>query len=318
MKPVLALFVVSLLWGSTFVAVKSGLGDASPLLFVALRFSIASLAALPLARGSLRAAWRPGIPLGLTMAVAYSTQTLGLEITTPARSAFVTGLNIAIVPLWAMLLLGKRAHVLSLLGLAVAIPGLWLLTSPGSTGQGWNAGDSWTLVTAVGFALHLVMIQRWAPNHDGGALLVTQLVVTALACLPAAFLMETPRLTFTPALAIALGVTALLAGVGTTWLQLVYQPKVEATRAALIYATEPVFASLFSLWIFGEMLPALGWAGGGLILAGTLLAETGAARSRRPAPIPPPQPTGAPPPETAKAPPVDADEAPVHREDADR
>lgn len=299
----MALFVVSLVWGSTFVAVKSGLEDTSPLLFAALRFSLASLASLPLVRGGLRAAWKPGLPLGLTMAVAYSTQTIGLEITTPARSAFVTGLNIALVPFWAMLLLRQRAHILSAVGLAVAIPGLWLLTSPGS-GPGWNAGDSWTLVTAAGFALHLVLIQRLAPHHAPGALLFTQLVVTAAVCLPAAFLLETPRLAVTPRLGIALGITALLAGVGTTWLQLKFQPRVDATRAALIYATEPVFAAIFSLFLFGEMLPGLAWAGGGLILTGTLLAETGAARGRRDAVAPPPQASG-----TAPAPPTGVDGA---------
>jgi len=77
-----ALLLVSVLWGTTFVAVKTGLRDASPLLFVGLRFSIAALAAVPLLRGrgaEARAAWKAGIPLGVVLAIAYSAQTLGLE-----------------------------------------------------------------------------------------------------------------------------------------------------------------------------------------------------------------------------------------------
>ena len=61
---------------------------------------------------------------------------------------------------------------------------------------------------------------------------------------------------------------------GTTWLQLRFQPKVEPTRAALIYTTEPVFAALFSWLLFAERLPATGWLGGGLIVLGMVLAET--------------------------------------------
>jgi drug/metabolite transporter (DMT)-like permease len=93
-----ALLLVSALWGGTFVAIKSGLGDASPLLFVGLRFLFATVAALPLlrSRAAFRGALRAGVPLGIVLALAYATQTLGLVTTTPARSAFVTALNVSL------------------------------------------------------------------------------------------------------------------------------------------------------------------------------------------------------------------------------
>lgn len=273
--PTLALLIVSLLWGTTFVAVKTGLDDVSPLLFVGIRFSIATLASVPLLRtaSARRPALLAGLPLGAVLALSYATQTMGLSLTTPARSAFVTGLNVAIVPLWALAFLGVRARPLSLLGLAVAVPGLWILTSPGS--GGWNAGDAWTLACAVFFALHVVMINRWGPRHDAGGLLVGQLAVTAVLCLAAAPLLEVPRLVPTGRLAIALLITAVLATTGTTWLQLRFQPRVDPTRAALVYATEPLFATGFS-WLFtGEVLPPSGWLGGGLIVAGMVMSELG-------------------------------------------
>jgi len=277
-RPTFGLLAVSLLWGTTFVAVKSGLQDASPLLFVGLRFGIGALASLALLphRERLASTLRAAVPLGLVLAAGYATQTLGLQTSSPARSAFVTGANVAIVPLWGMALLGMRARPFSLLGLGVVLPGLWLLTSPG--GNAWGVGDSWTLACAVFFALHVVLVNRWGPQHEASALLVTQLAVTAAVCLGAAALFEAPRISMTPRLALALAVTGILATTGTTWLQLRYQPRVEPTRAALIYATEPVFAAAFSLWIFGEALPALGWLGGALIVAGTLVSEVGARR----------------------------------------
>lgn len=277
-RPTLALLLVSMLWGTTFVAIKSGLDDASPLLFVGMRFGIAGIvAALTLPhRESLRAALPAAVPLGLVLAIGYAAQTIGLQTTTPARSAFVTGINVAVVPLWGALLLRRRPRALTLAGLALTVPGLWLLTSPGASS--WTAGDGWTLVCAIAFALHVVLLNRWGPRHETSALLVGQLAVTAIVCLGASIALETPRASFTRSLAIALAVTALLATVGTTWLQLRFQPRVDATRAAVIYATEPVFAALFSLWLFSERLPPLGWGGGALILAGTLLSEFGARR----------------------------------------
>lgn len=274
--PSAALLLVSLLWGTTFVAVKSGLNDASPLLFVALRFALAAVVSLGLLRrrAGLVSSLRASVPLGVILTVAYSAQTIGLDTTTPARSAFITGANVAMVPLWAALILRKKTRTVSLLGLALTLPGLWLLASPGT--EGWNPGDTWTVVCAVFFALHVVLINLWSPRHDSAALLAGQLTVTAVLAAVAAVTMETPRLTVTPSLLGALALTALVATVGTTWLQLRFQPRVEPTRAALIYATEPVFAALFSWWWFGELLPALAWAGGGLILTGALLAESGA------------------------------------------
>jgi drug/metabolite transporter (DMT)-like permease len=281
-----ALLLVSALWGTTFVAVKSGLSDSSPLFFVGARFTLASAASAFLLRGKtgLSPALRAGVPLGIVLALAYASQTIGLETTTPARSAFVTGLNVAIVPLWTFLLLGRGVKLFSLVGLALALPGLWLLTSPSS--HGWHAGDSWTVLCAFLFALHVVLINRIGPRFDSACLLVSQLSVTAVLCFSSAPILESPRLAVTPELCFALLATALFATTGTTWLQLRFQPKVEPTRAALIYATEPLFATFFSFLFTGESLPAKGWAGGGLILAGMVLSELSSRESAPPTPAP--------------------------------
>jgi drug/metabolite transporter (DMT)-like permease len=291
----LALLAVSALWGTTFVAVKSALSDCTPLLFVGVRFTVATIAALPLLRrpSDLRGAWRAGVPLGVALALGYSTQTLGLAVTTPARSAFVTGLNVAIVPLWAAVILGRKARPLSLLGLLVAVPGLWLLTSP--AGSSWNSGDSWTAACALFFALHVVLVSRLGAAHDARVLLVSQLLVTATICLAAAPVLETPRATPSVRLALAIAVTAVLATVGTTWLQLRFQPRLDPTRAALVYVTEPVFAAVFAWLATGEALPPAGWAGGAVILAGMVLSELGSGGSGDPAGSPVPGPDGSPP-----------------------
>jgi len=280
-RPTAALLLVSLLWGTTFVAVKSGVADASPVLFVGIRFAIATALSMCLVRdwGAVRRTAAVGLPLGATLAIGYATQAIGLVETTPARSAFVTGLNVAIVPLWAMAFFRRSAAALSLVGLAVTIPGLWLMTSP--AGAAWNAGDTWTIACAVFFALHVVVLNRFAPGQDPSGLLVTQFFATSVLCLLASPLCETPRLEITRELGVALLVTAVFAGLGVGWLQIRYQTQVDPTRAAVIYVTEPVFAALFSWWFTGELFAPVAWAGAGLILAGMLLSEFGAMRRAR-------------------------------------
>ena len=281
--PTLGLLTISLLWGTTFVAVKSGLADSSPLLFVGIRFTVATAAALPLlrSRAALRRALPVGIPLGLVLAGGYATQTLGLMTTSPARSAFLTAMNVVIVPILAIPVLRRRVRRFSLMGLALTIPGLWLLTNPG--GGGWVRGDAWTLACAFFFALHVVLVNRWGRSCDTSGLLVAQLLVTGIVCLVAAPLVEPIRFVPTGQLVGALLVTGVLATTGVTWLQLRYQPRVDATRAALIYTTEPVFATFFSWALIGEVLPRAGWIGGGLILVGMVLSEIGSGGKADPA-----------------------------------
>ncbi len=271
MSPILALLLVSALWGTTFVLVKSGLRDSSPLLFVGLRFTVAAIVTLVLfpRRAFAGGAWLRGIPLGLALVAAYASQTIGLATTTPARSAFLTALNVALVPLWAALLLRHRPRLLALVGLAGSLVGIALLTSP--EGGSWNAGDAWTIACAVLFALHVVLITRWGESFATEALLLSQLAVTAGVALALSPL-EGARLMPTPRLAIALLGTALFATAGTTWLQLRYQPRVDPTLTAILYATEPIFAALFSWFMLGETMSATALAGSACIVGGAVLA----------------------------------------------
>jgi drug/metabolite transporter (DMT)-like permease len=271
----LGLILVSLIWGTTFVAVKTALDDASPLVFLGLRFSIASVLALLFvrARPGLKRGLLWGIPLGAVLAGAYAAQTVGLVTTTPARSAFITGINVVLIPVWGWILLGKRPGRYPVFGLLLAVPGIWLLTDPG-VGR-WYAGDSWTLLCAVLFALHVVLITRMGTVHYIHAILASQLAVTAVLALGGAAVVGKPRLVLTPEIVGALALTGVLASFLTTLIQLRLQPRVSPARTAILFAAEPVFAAIFSWIIRGESLGPAGWVGGGLILCGAVTSEVG-------------------------------------------
>jgi drug/metabolite transporter (DMT)-like permease len=93
-----ALVLNTVVWGATFVLVKAALADVSPLLFLALRFSLATGALLALFRGSRRVpftgkAVAAGALAGVFLFSGYLFQTLGLRLTTAPKSAFITGLT---------------------------------------------------------------------------------------------------------------------------------------------------------------------------------------------------------------------------------
>lgn len=275
----------------TFVAVKTALTEIPPLLLVGLRFALAAiasfaiLAAVPAVRGrpgareadftSLRGSLIAGIPLGIILAGAYAAQTRGLTYTSPARSAFVTGLNVPLVPLCAWVSTRRRIGLYPLAGVCITLPGLWLLTTPQA--GSWNRGDSWTVACAVLYALYIVLVTRSATIHRAAELLASQLATTAILALAASALLEHPHFNPSWKLGALIAFLALLATLFTTWLQIRLQPAVGPTRSAVIFATEPVFAAFFAWLLMGEKLPLAACAGGGLIVVGMVVSECGAA-----------------------------------------
>ena len=273
--PTLALLLVSLIWGTTFVAVKTALEDVPPFLFLSLRFGIGAIASSVLIRKSpgLRSALLAGIPLGVVLAGGFGAQTLGLVTTTPARSGFLTGLNVLLIPIWGLWILGKRPGWVPLFGLGVATVGMWFLTQPGSSG--WVSGDGWTLACAVFFGLHVVLLTRFGTSGQSGGFLFSQLATTSVLGAIAHFAWDPdhPVRWGSEALWGALLLTGVFASLLTTWLQMKFQPRVSPVRVALVFAMEPVFAAIFSVLFWHENLGTTGWLGGGLILSGMFLAE---------------------------------------------
>ncbi|MCK4514791.1 MAG: DMT family transporter, partial [Spirochaetaceae bacterium] len=145
---------VTIIWGATFSVTRGGLQFISPLLLIAIRFIGEAIIVAPILAILGHKFWKallPGVVLGLLLAVAYSLQTVGLQYTTAARSAFVTYLFAVLVPPLQRLMTDRRLSVSNLVGLAIVLIGTAVLTRPWKAG-GWNTGDMLTLGAAVTFA----------------------------------------------------------------------------------------------------------------------------------------------------------------------
>ncbi|MDX2191950.1 MAG: DMT family transporter [Gemmatimonadales bacterium] len=273
------LVAVAIVWGVTFVAIKEALAWMSPAVFLALRFGLASLLLLPLWRGLGREALRAGLVLGLLFFAGFVFQTAGLARTSPSRSAFITSLATAVVPLLAAALHRERPRGAVLAAVALGLAGTWLFTDP--AGGGLNAGDLLTFGCAVMFAAQIVAAGRYARRFPTAQLLAVQLAVTAVLAPPVAPLLETPRLDPSP-LAIALIVGTAMTGLGTFWGQLQAQAVVTPAEAALIFLLEPIAAAAASRAVYGERLAGIQWVGAGMILGAIVLPELKLDRTPRP------------------------------------
>src|SRR5580704_1832037 len=156
----LALAGITIIWGTTFVIVKSALADVSTFVFLALRFSLAAIVLAFVYRKAVRrATLGPGLLAGGLLVTAYVFQTLGLELTTPSKSAFLTGLSIPLVPLASSLVYRNKPRLVEVTGILVATFGMVLMTLPaGAAPFAISRGDLLSFLCAVTFALHMVVI----------------------------------------------------------------------------------------------------------------------------------------------------------------
>jgi drug/metabolite transporter (DMT)-like permease len=272
-----ALVLNTVVWGATFVLVKAALLDVSPLLFLALRFSLATGALLALFGGSRRVPFTgkeaaAGGLAGVFLFSGYLFQTLGLRLTTAPKSAFITGLTSVMVPLLAALVYRNRPQVSEVAGVLVATAGLGLMTlehAGGSVGR----GELLTLFCAMGFAAHIVTLGHFSENMRFQLLSVAQVGAAAVLALSSFWWAETPHVRWRPAVICAILVTGLLATAVAFTIQAWAQQYTTSTRTGLIYMLEPVFAWITSYGIVGEGLSGRAAAGAALILGGVVLVE---------------------------------------------
>ena len=266
----------SLVWGSTFALVKSALAGISPLKFLALRFTLATLVLSPLLwRARKRWSWkavRCGVLVGFFLFSGYALQTFGLRLTTAPKSAFLTGLTSLMVPLLASCVYRVRPQVSEVVGVIVATVGLGLMTLEGATGR-IGAGDLLTLACALAFAAHIVTLGHFSGEMSFELLSVAQIATAAVLAASLCLWTDTSPIQWRPIVVYGILITGLLATALAFTIQAWAQQFTTSTRTALIYMLEPVFAWITSYLLTGDSLGGRAAAGAGLILGGVVMVE---------------------------------------------
>lgn len=267
----LSLGAMALIWGAMFVVAKAALDDVSTVLYLALRFSLAAIVLGLIFRRKLRFEWA-GIGLGVVLMAGYILQTVGLQSISAAKNAFLTSGYIVGVPLLGWLVYRQQTRLSEVLGVLTAVAGMGLLSMRGES-LIIERGDALTLGCAAVYAVHIVMLGHFAPRIPYETLSFLQVAAAAAFAWVALPFLETPAIRWRPAVILAIVAGGLLATalafVVQTWAQQYTTP----TRAALIFALEPVFAWLVAWWWNGEILTGRAAIGAALILGGVLLVE---------------------------------------------
>jgi drug/metabolite transporter (DMT)-like permease len=273
-----ALILVTAVWGITFVQVKDAVELYPLLAFLAIRYVIATAALAPIAVRRLGGFGRDGLVAGAVLggliALGIGLQTAGLERTTVTSTGFITGLYVLFTPLLGLALFRTPIPRSLWAGVALALLGLALLSG---VPQGSGRGDLLVLISAFVQAFHIVMVERYANRFDVFALTFVQVAAAAVAFGAVSLAFEELTVPRGWTVWSALIVTGLFAVAFAYVVQVWAQRRVSATRIAIVFSLETVFAGLFGYLLAGDRLGALGFAGCAAIFAGIVVAEPAAA-----------------------------------------
>jgi len=279
----LLLTLIALIWGSAFVAQARGMELVGPLQFTGVRFLIGALVVAPLAWREWRRLAREQRPLtrmdgghiallGGLMTLGAVLQQVGIQHTTVTNAGFLTALYVPLVPVLGGLLLRQRAHGSVWPAAAGCVAGAFLLS--GAHELRLALGDLWVIASALPWALHVLMVGRWA-DRMGAPFLVAcgQFLVCGLLSLAAALFNEPLALDRLLAASGPILYTGVLSvGVAFT-AQVVAQRYAHAADAAIILSSETLFAAAFGHVLLGERLNDAGLLGCALMLACILMVQ---------------------------------------------
>ncbi|WP_298284003.1 DMT family transporter [Acidocella sp.] len=280
-KQELALLLITMVWGTTFVIVHLAMRHSGPLFFVGVRFLIAGLLSLALFRPRLRfltgRELLAGGAIGLSIFLGYGLQSFGLRSITSSSSAFLTGLYVPMVPLLQWLVLRRPPRLLTWGGIALAFAGLSCIAGPAAWHVGLGPGETATLIGAAAIAAEILLIGGFAGEVDSTRVTLIQLFTASLVSFAAMPLVGEPVPGFSWVwllAALGLGLASALIQLTMNWAQ----KSVSPARAAIIYAGEPVWGGIAGR-LAGDVLSPLAVLGAGLIVAGIVVSEL---RPRRP------------------------------------
>jgi drug/metabolite transporter (DMT)-like permease len=275
-----ALLAVTAVWGVTFVQVKDAVALYPLFAFLAVRFAIATLTLAVPGTRRVRSLGRTGLAagalLGLLLAAGYALQTAGLERTTVSGTGFITGMYVVLTPLIASAFFRSRIAGVTWAGVAVSTAGLALLSG---VHGGSAAGDLLVLAGAAVYSLQIVLMERFAPRYDVVAFTLVEMAAACAGLGVVALARGELGIPHGWTVWGALLVTGVFASALAYLVQTWAQRRTSATRTALAFTMEPVFAAFFGITLAGDRLGPLGWTGCAAIMAGILLAEPAAAEA---------------------------------------
>lgn len=272
----LSLLLVAFFWGGGFVAVKDAISSITPFYMLAIRFGVSGLLISMFCWKKLKDIKKEdiktGIFIGVFLFLAFSAQTIGAMYTTAGKQAFLTGVNVVIVPFLGWIFYRDRLDIYSVIASILCFVGIGFLTL--KNGSSINIGDILTLICAVLFAAHITLVGHHAKQIDTIVLTITQMLTTSVLALLCALIFEPfPKAIPSNAYSSMAYMIVFSTMLGFS-IQTIAQKYTTASHASLILCLESVFGSILAVIFLGDIFTPNMIVGCILILIGIIIAET--------------------------------------------
>ena len=255
-----ALILAALLFGSTFIIVKNLLNDLSPTTVVFLRYLIASILFLGFGGIPSKEYMKPGILMGFFLWIGYITQTQGLLTTSTVNSGIVTGFYIVLTPIFSKFINKTTIERKNYIGSTFGFLGIFLIAI---NNIDQLFGNLFTLICASGYALHIVMVERYIQGKNISQLMFIQSMVGGLLCIP---FLKFNEIGISLDFLYPILFLGLLVNFCAFYLQLFGQKFINASTASLLFGLEGVFALLIGVFYVEEILNIINWLGVFIVL----------------------------------------------------
>jgi drug/metabolite transporter (DMT)-like permease len=271
------LLIIVIIWGSTFALIKGVIDSIPPYIFLTYRFLLAALILVLIFWKKIKKInimiLKKGSLIGIFLFLGYAFQTVGLKHTTATKAGFITGLSVVLVPIISHFFIKEKINRNSVIGVILAFSGLWFLNY--SSNFSFNLGDFLVLVCAFSFAMHIISVGLFSKKLDYVLLAITQITVVFVLSLLMALIYEIPaiHLSYSADIWWSIVITGIFATALAFYMQNKFQRYSTATKTAIIFSGEPIFAAMFAYLLLGEKVGLIAWAGGLLIIFGMIVSQ---------------------------------------------
>ena len=271
------LLTVAISWGVTFLMVQDAIQTVPVYAFIFWRFIIATIIMAIISYKYFNQLNKEsvvyGIILGIFLFSGFATQTFGLTFTKSSIIAFLTGLNVIIVPFLAFVIFKQHVRIMVFIGSVLAVIGLYMLTMSGTLTIG--TGEILGIICAAFFALQIIFTDKYSKKVNVFMLVLFQFLTVSLLSLVFSLTLDnvTFNLDFNYIFLKAVLITAIIATVYAFLIQTYMQQFTTPTKTAVIFAMEPVSAGIYGYFAGNEILTSIQILGAILIIFAVLLAE---------------------------------------------
>lgn len=269
------LLITAIVWGSGFVVTAIALEYLTAYQVMAGRFALATLIltiifGYKFKKFTKSVVWK-GVILGILLYTAFALQTVGLEYTTPSKNAFLTAVNVVIVPLIAYLIYKRKIDRYEMIGSVIAIVGIGFLSLENSLTI--NIGDVLSLACAIAFAFDIFYTNLFVQKEDAISMTLVQFITATLIGLVVLFIQgDIPKTMEKEAMYSIVYLAVFSTAIAYIFQNIAHQ-YTTATKAAIILSTESFFGMLLSVVFLHEVLTGRMVIGAMLIMAAILIAE---------------------------------------------